>query len=165
MKIKMKSPLPFAQINIIKPNLAEVIVNSNITFDLRMVKQYHNYLISNLSAPFNLLINKKNTYNYYPEAQKEIANIPQINKMGIITYEKESKERTDNLISLPSSLNWFVRMFQYRENALKWLTQNETICLSETLTYLDNRKSYTKEERKLIRKHFKQTFNDKLLNR
>ena len=86
MKIKMKSPLPFAQINIIKPNLAEVIVNSNITFDLRMVKQYHNYLISNLSAPFNLLINKKNTYNYYPEAQKEIANIPQINKMGIIGH-------------------------------------------------------------------------------
>ncbi|SFD70549.1 hypothetical protein SAMN02745724_05243 [Pseudoalteromonas denitrificans DSM 6059] len=37
-------------------HIAEVIINENVEMTLVMVKQYHEFLLSNLVSPFSLLI-------------------------------------------------------------------------------------------------------------
>ena len=51
--------LSFCEIILLKDDLAEVIIDEGVLLDLKMVKQYHLFLLLNLKAPFSLLINKK----------------------------------------------------------------------------------------------------------
>ena len=147
--------LSFGVVNIIKPNLAEVIINENITFDVRMVKQYHEALINNLTAPFDLLINKLNYYNYSPAARTEIGSIPQINKMGVVNYDVKTVDITKDLIKSPRNKSWNIKLFNNRAAALKWLTQDSSLCVSQILSYLEEREYYTREERSELRKYFR----------
>ena len=64
-----KYKLSFGEIIILKPNLAEVIVDNDVEMDLEMVGEYHEFLLSKLGHPFNLLINKVHQYTYTFEAQ------------------------------------------------------------------------------------------------
>ena len=51
--------LSFADINILREDIAEVIVHEGIEMDLAMVDEYHAYLQKHLQSPFSLLVNKK----------------------------------------------------------------------------------------------------------
>lgn len=113
--------LGFARIIIHRKNLAEIIVNQGVLMDLAQVDQYHTFLRTHLSAPFNLLINKLNSYSYTPEAQREIGTIREIDKMAIVTYNKISELATQNLNRQPRSRNWTIKSFRTKETAIGWL--------------------------------------------
>tara|TARA_R110002050_G_scaffold80801_4_gene172821 strand:+ start:2036 stop:2293 length:258 start_codon:yes stop_codon:yes gene_type:complete len=58
--IEMKSHrLSFGEIIILKDNLAEVIINEGVLMDIKIVEDYHQFLLTHLKAPFSLLINKR----------------------------------------------------------------------------------------------------------
>lgn len=61
--------LSFGIINILKNNLAEVIVDEGIVMDVVMIDEYHDFLLNTLDAPFALLVNKKHSYTYTFSAQ------------------------------------------------------------------------------------------------
>ena len=56
--------LSFGSVIILAPNLAEVIINEGVIIDELNVDEYHDFLLTNLDAPFSLLVNKKHSYTY-----------------------------------------------------------------------------------------------------
>lgn len=120
--------LPFAQINILRDDIAEVIVNHGVEFDLELVRQYHEFLLSHLTAPFSLLINKINSYSYDFEAQQNIATLTEINVMAVVTYNEITHVTTETLASYPRKIDWELSFFTDREAALAWLLSMQAAC-------------------------------------
>ena len=82
--------LAFAKIIILSDSKAEVIINENVEMILAMVKQYHEFLLSNLVSLFSLLINKVNTYTYDFDAQVNLATLKEINVMAVVAYTRST---------------------------------------------------------------------------
>lgn len=120
--------LDFANIIILRDDLAEVIVHDGIEFDQPLVDRYHEFLISNLNAPFSLLINKKNAYTYDFSAQQNLACIDQIKAIGIVVYNEISRTSTQSLIRFPRDRKWKVEVFSNRDAALNWLVEEQDNC-------------------------------------
>ncbi len=113
--------LDFATINIIRDDIAEVIINDGVEMNAEMVNQYHTFLLDHLKSPFSLLINKINSYTYDFEAQKNLATLKEINAMAVVVYNQVSKLSTDNLASFPRSTQWNMHIFYNTDDALEWL--------------------------------------------
>ncbi|MBU2930191.1 DUF7793 family protein [Winogradskyella psychrotolerans] len=117
--------LGFGVITILKANLAEVVIYDGVVMDLKMVEDYHAFLIEKLETPFSLLINKKYSYTYTFEAQKSIVNIEGIKAMAVVTHAYVSKLATDVLINVNRESNWNIKTFKEREEALEWLENHD----------------------------------------
>ncbi|EPJ48214.1 MAG: hypothetical protein OFPI_30660 [Osedax symbiont Rs2] len=113
--------MSFAEITILKPNLAEVIIGSDIEMDLAMVNEYHEFLLSHLECPFNLLINKIHQYSYTFEAQQHLATMREINSMAVVAYNSVTENSTNSLISVPRAMPWNIQIFKERKTGLDWL--------------------------------------------
>ena len=121
----MKShQLSFGKIIILKPNLAEVIINEEVLMDLKMVDEYHTFLLTHLEAPFSLLVNKKFSYAYTYKAQKTIATLKEIKAMAVVVEDFNAKISTNFLIGINKEHNWNIKTFRLRDEALAWL-ENE----------------------------------------
>ena len=117
--------LKFAKIILLRHDIAEVVIDENIVMNLAMVNEYHSFLISHLSAPFSLLINKINEYSYEFQAQLAIGNLPQIHAMAVVTYTRKSEITTHLLTTTtPRKKEWNISLFSQRSLALEWL-ENE----------------------------------------
>ena len=155
--ITINNCLDFVDVKILDKHLAEIVVHDGVTFDTAMVDEYHDYLIQNLIAPFNLLVNKKNNYNYDEKAQSLIGNIPQIDKMAVIIYDAGSKLTTEKLQSTPRQINWRLQIFKERKKALKWLKTSVIITNTNHLNdFLRNRTYYSKNERAILKQSIKE---------
>lgn len=113
--------LSFGQIIKIQDNLVEVLVDADVEFNMDMIAEYHTWMLENLNAPFAILANKINAYTYTFEAQMNIANLPQIKAMAVVSYSKATEESTNVLIGMPRKTKWNIRIFDDRETALNWL--------------------------------------------
>lgn len=111
----------FGKIILLSSNIAEVIINAGVEMDEAMVDEYHEFLIANLQAPFGLLINKINSYSYNFAAQVNLATISQIKAMAVIAYNRITESATVSLIDTPRKLEWNIKIFSNREEALQWL--------------------------------------------
>ncbi len=119
--------LPFAKIFILHDDIAEVIVNEGIEMDVRMVEQYHDFLLSHLRPPFSLLVNKINSYTYDFQAQIKLATLTQINAMAVVAYNHLTQVTTDTLASYPRSEKWNLKVFSNRDEAIVWLLSEQKI--------------------------------------
>lgn len=120
--------LPFSKIILLSDSIAEVIINEGVELDEAMVDQYHEFLLKHLSAPFCLLINKINSYSYSFAAQINLATLKEINAMAIVTYSTAAELATNNLATaVPREVEWNLKMFSNRENALNWLQLEQKI--------------------------------------
>jgi hypothetical protein len=113
--------LSFGQLIKLQDNLVEVIVDTDVEFNMDMIAEYHTWMLDNLNAPFAILANKINSYTYTFEAQMNIANLPQIKAMAVVSYSKVTEESTNILIGMPRKTKWNIRIFADRETALNWL--------------------------------------------
>lgn len=102
-------------------DMAEVIVNEGVVIDMDMVKEYHKWIQDNLSDPCTLLVNKIYPYTYTFEAQKEIASLEKIKAMAVVVYNRISEVTTRDLVSFPREREWYIQIFNSRDEALLWL--------------------------------------------
>lgn len=116
--------LSFGTIITINNHLAEVIIDEGIEIDEHLVDTYHDFLLSHLTAPFSLLVNKKNSYSYTFEAQKIIANLDEIDSMAVLVGTLGSTLATKTIISLKGREN--IKIFVTREEALDWLNDQKS---------------------------------------
>ena len=123
--LKCEFELPFAKIIILHDNIAEVVINDGIEMDVKMVEQYHDFLLSHLHSPFSLLINKINAYSYDFQAQIKLATLTEINAMGVVAYNRVTKLNTETLASYPRSEKWNLKVFSNRDEALAWLLSEQ----------------------------------------
>lgn len=117
--------LNFAKIKLLREDIAEVIINKGIEIDEAIVKEYHDFLIKHLRAPFSLLINKINPYSYTFVAQQKLGTIKEINAMAVVVYSHTSRFSTQSLASQTRSKKWDMRIFTEREIALEWLESKQ----------------------------------------
>ncbi|MGB5277372.1 MAG: hypothetical protein WBO73_06615 [Gammaproteobacteria bacterium] len=118
--------LPFAKINILREDIAEVIINEGVEMDVEMVKQYHDFLLSHLQSPFSLLVNKIHSYSYDFSAQEILATLPEINAMAVVAYSRTTRITTEMLASYPRKIKWNLKIFQNRDEALSWLLAEQS---------------------------------------
>ncbi|TJY37355.1 DUF7793 family protein [Pontimicrobium aquaticum] len=112
---------PYGKIIILQKSIAEVIINEGVVMDEVMIDHYHDVLRFNLEAPFSLLVNKKHSYSYDFNAQKNLATINEIAAMAVVAYNKVTSMTTQMLDKLPRKEKWNLKIFSDREEALKWL--------------------------------------------
>jgi len=113
--------LDFAKIIILREDIAEVIINSEVEMDMKMVNEYHAFLLAHLRAPFSLLINKVNSYSYDFTAQENLATLKEINVMAVVAYNRMTEITTESLASFPRQVEWNLKIFPNRDDALAWL--------------------------------------------
>ncbi|WP_299890030.1 hypothetical protein [uncultured Lacinutrix sp.] len=114
--------LPFGIINILKENIAEVIISEGVEFDKQNVAIYHDFLLSNLEKPFSILLNKKHSYSYTFEAQKIVASLKEMNCIAVVAYTEARKMAIETIININKPLN--IKLFDYREDALSWIVSS-----------------------------------------
>jgi hypothetical protein len=117
--------LTFGEIIVLQEDIAEVIINSGVEMDLRMVEEYHVALLSLMKEKFSLLINKLNSYSYTFEAQQHIATLPGINAMAVVSYNMPAELATKALSSIPRGISWKIKIFSEREGGLNWLREKQ----------------------------------------
>lgn len=113
--------LSFADVILHQPNLAEVIVYEGIEIDMPMVEEYHDFLLSNLQAPFALLVNNKNHYTYTFEAQLSITLLKEVKAIAVLAYDRASRYATESLKNMPNHTAWNMTIFDDRDKAIAWL--------------------------------------------
>lgn len=113
--------LPFGKIIIIRKDVAEVIINEDIEMNDEIVKQFHKFILKNLSSPFSLLINKINNYTYSFEAQKKLGSLSELKAIAIIAYNKISKISSKSVASFPREIKWNMKLFSNRNDAMDWI--------------------------------------------
>jgi len=113
--------LSFGTIILISSSFAEVIVDEGIEMNEVMVDEYHDFLLNNLSPPFLLLVNKKNSYSYTFGAQMSIANLKEIKAMAVLIGTNGGLMSTETLININKENDWNIKLFQKRDQALAWL--------------------------------------------
>ncbi|MCB4799890.1 DUF7793 family protein [Neotamlana laminarinivorans] len=121
--------LSFCQIKILKPNLAEVIVDEGVIVNEIMVDEYHDFLLSNLQKPMLLFINKKNSYSYTYGALKTIAHIDNIKGMAILVKTSAALLSTETLLEVNKDRKINLKIFHENDEALNWLNIQENICI------------------------------------
>ena len=117
--------LPFAKIIILEDNLAEVVIDEGVIMNVEMVDQYHDFLLSHLRVPFSLLINKVNSYTYDFDAQNKLATLKEIQAMAVVAYTRITELTTDALASQPREVEWNLKIFNNRDEALAWLNNQQ----------------------------------------
>lgn len=105
-------------------NLAEIVVGEGVEMDLVQVKEYHNCLLSNLKAPFYVLVNRKYSYTYTFEAQKEIMSFDKIKKLAVLLVTHSALMSTETLLNLNENINWEIASFRLKDDALAWLKEH-----------------------------------------
>ncbi|TYA66022.1 hypothetical protein [Seonamhaeicola marinus] len=125
----MKSyKLTFGSIIKLENNLAEVIVDEGIEMDENSVQEFHDFLLQNLTVPFSLLINRKNSYSYTFKAQRLIGKLEEIKAIAVVIATSGALMSTETLINLNKDSDWNIYVFQKRDKALEWLAQQQ-ICV------------------------------------
>lgn len=89
--------------------------------DLAMVDEYHDFLLSHLTAPFSLLVNKVNDYSYSSEAFGKIATLEEIKSMAVVSYKHSTTVTTEVLKDFPRDVEWNLKIFNNRDDALSWI--------------------------------------------
>jgi hypothetical protein len=119
--------LSFGTVTLLRPDLAEVIVDEGVEMNMDMVDEYHMFVSELLADPCGALINKKNRYTYTFEAQLAISTLEKIRATAVLVYSDASRISTDALLKLPTHLRQNVKIFSNRDAGLHWLEQQLTV--------------------------------------
>lgn len=122
--------LSFGTIIILNKHLAEVIIDEGVEMDRRLMNEYHDFLVKNLTAPFSLLVNKLNSYSYTFDVQRKISKLKEVFAVAVVVNSVGSKMATKTILSLNINENWEMKIFYSREEALMWLTDKRNKAIS-----------------------------------
>lgn len=123
--------LSFGQVVVLKPFLVEIIVDEGVVVNEVMIDEFHDFLLTNLSAPFRILISTKNSYSYTFRAQLLIASLKQIEAIAVSigTSGALMSFETMNFLNKNNRCNIQFQLFMSRIEALAWL-QNLNIAVA-----------------------------------
>ncbi|GAA4293148.1 hypothetical protein [Aestuariibaculum suncheonense] len=113
--------LSFGEIIIHRNNLAEIIIGEGVIMCELKVDELHDFLLTNLAAPFKLLVNKKCSYSYTFEAQKNIVCLKEIEAIAFAVYSPSALMSIETIMNVNKRDVWNTKMFRSQEAALLWL--------------------------------------------
>ncbi len=113
--------LPYAEINILQKDVAEIIFKEGVEVSVGMVEDMYSILSSHLQAPFSCIINSINSYSFSPEAQMLLGTVKEHISTAIVAYSDLSREIAGMLVDFPRKVDWNVRIFSDRSDGLAWV--------------------------------------------
>lgn len=113
--------LGFGSLIPIQERMIEVIINEGVEFSSEMVSVYHQSLVKFGWDKFRLLINKKNSYTYSFQAQREIAALPNVLGSAVLIYSNHSRAAIESLVKIAIDIAHPIEVFDERELAINWL--------------------------------------------
>lgn len=119
--------LSFCTIKILREDLAEVVVNDGVEVNLTQLNEVETFLVSQLNAPFSLVMNKLNHYSFQFDAQIKMGTYEHLNAVAVISYNKTSDTLTRALQDIPRNEKWNLEVFSNREEAIHWAKSQQAI--------------------------------------
>ena len=115
----------FADIIILEEDLAEIIVHQNIEIDDDMVNQIHDTLLSNLTSPFSVSVNKINEYSFDFNALSKIWNLEDIISVAVICYNETAQLTASYISSIHREKTLNIETFATRIECMDWIKQEK----------------------------------------
>ncbi|MGB1261654.1 MAG: hypothetical protein ACPG52_01995 [Cognaticolwellia sp.] len=117
----------FGQINLISPNIAEIIINKDIEVTLELIDEYDALMAKHFSGNYAALVNRINSYSYSYEALLCVGSAQRLIATAIISYGVENEHQTTNLTSVRHMDNLNIKEFSGlelgRDSAIAWLNK------------------------------------------
>jgi len=113
--------LSFGKVTLIYDDIAEVVANDGVEVTIEMIGEFHEFLINQMSRPFMLLINKRNSYSFTLEAQRYLYSLPDLYAVAVIAYNKASEETAKGILNFSPPELFQSKVFADRSSALEWL--------------------------------------------
>lgn len=130
----MRITTSFGQINIISPNIAEIIIHQGIEISLELVEEYEAIMSEYFVNSYAVLVNRVNQYSYAFEALLCVGSSKNLVAAAVINYSAASAQQTKDLQAVRQFDNLSIKEFSGlelgREHALTWL--NEQLVKQET---------------------------------
>ena len=115
----------YATFHIVDEDLAELIIHQDVELTEEVVNHLHNFLTTRLTAPFSILVNRKNAYSYDFEGQRLLFTIAEIQAVAFVVYNSIMKRSVEHLIQLPRAVAWQAKIFDKHSKALTWLRKQQ----------------------------------------
>jgi len=112
--------LSFGKINILREDIAEVVIDEGVEIDAAMVEEFHQFLISYFEKPYTVLLNNINPHSYSFEAIINWGNLPEMKAMAAVAYSNISNTISNVLASFQQPDSNF-QVFSNKTEALGWL--------------------------------------------
>ena len=123
----MKYELSFATINLIKDNIAEVIINAGVEVSMEMGEECDAFFTKLFPENFALLINKINPYDYTFEAKLSVASHENLKAIAVVSYDEHGESVSKELAQLRKIDGWNVKIFSGLnlgwQDGVDWLEQ------------------------------------------
>lgn len=103
--------LSYATINMLDNNLAEVVVDKNITVSLEMVEELEAFFTKTFTEPFALLVNKINEYQYSFEAMTCMASHELLTAFAVINYDDVQQDPINQVLELRAMDELNIKVF------------------------------------------------------
>lgn len=103
--------LSYATINMLDVNLAEVVVDKNITVSLEMIEELETFFSKTFTEPFALLVNKINEYQYSFEAMTCMASHELLTAFAVINYDDVQQDPINQVLELRAMDELNVKVF------------------------------------------------------
>ena len=116
--------LPFVKIIKLSDDIAEIIVNEGVDYDLDMVRQYHDWVRTHMADPCYILVNRLNSYSYTFEVQQQLDSLKQIKAIALVAYTRISKMSAQAVYKGTRLTPLNCEIFDNREEALHWLEEH-----------------------------------------
>lgn len=113
--------LPFGKINILREDLAEIVIDDDVEVSLDAVQHAEAVLVDHMQAPFSLLFDKRHDYSFNFQAQRAMGVFPELNAIAVVCYRSSSKLAIDALAKMRRSKPWKLKIFEEKSDALEWL--------------------------------------------
>ncbi len=131
----MKHRLDFAYFSILPNNIVEVVIDDGVTLSLEMVEQCHQFISTNITDDFSLLINDIHDYSMAFEARLSLASHQGLKAIAFVYYNQRGQSAIEDLIELRKIDNWNTKVFSGVElgwqEAHQWLEHEmETLKVS-----------------------------------
>lgn len=119
--------LSYAKIKMLSDNLAEVIVDHNITITLEMIEEFDCFIHDKFKQPFALLVNKINQYEYTFEAMASMVSHELMIAMAVINYDDIDDDPIHKVIKIRAMDQLNIKVFSGLElgfqEAKAWLVE------------------------------------------
>lgn len=103
-------------------DLAEFVVDEGVEFNLARVHEYHAWIHAHLQSPCLVLVHKLNAYHYDFASQTALGTLSDIKAVAFVVYTQISRLTTEVMLSMPRDADWIYQIFDDRDDAILWLT-------------------------------------------
>ncbi|MDG1732003.1 MAG: hypothetical protein P8M49_00440 [Thalassotalea sp.] len=121
----MRHVLSFGYLNLVAPNMVELIIDNNAVIEADMYHEYREFITEHLEKPYAVLVNNINNYRMTPGVINLAGSSSDLSATAVISYSNENLAIIDSFFEYKDesaiNLNSFSGLEMGRGKAIRWL--------------------------------------------